>query len=100
GIIEGGLRNSKLKVEPFLEDEMHIVVSANHRLAKDNKTELRGSDLANETWIVRENGSGTREATEHVFQLFGLTPKIMEFGSNQLIKESVEAGLGVSLLSK
>ncbi|MBS4219709.1 LysR family transcriptional regulator [Bacillus sp. FJAT-49711] len=99
GIIEGGLRNSKLKLEPFLEDEMYVVVSSNHRLATIKK-EIVCSELANETWIVRENGSGTREATEHVFQLFGISPTVMKFGSNQLIKESVEAGLGVSLLSQ
>ena len=59
------------------------------------------SDLQGETWIVREIGSGTREATEGMFAKFQITPKnTMEFGSTQIIKESVEAGLGVSLLSQ
>ncbi|MBS4196963.1 LysR family transcriptional regulator [Lederbergia citri] len=100
GIIEGGLRNSKIRVEPFLKDEMYVVVSSLHRLAAKGKKEIDGSELNDEIWIVRENGSGTREATEEVFQLLGITPGILEFGSNQLIKESVEAGLGVSLLSQ
>ncbi|MCR2821627.1 LysR family transcriptional regulator [Lederbergia panacisoli] len=100
GIIEGGLKNSKLNIESFSEDEMYVFVASNHRLANKN-AEIKVSELEDETWIVRENGSGTREATEQVFRIFDLAPKKrMEFGSNQLIKESVEAGLGVSLLSQ
>jgi len=99
GIIEGGLKNTKLNIEPFSKDKMYVFVSSNHRLASRDE-EIQVSELEDETWIVRENGSGTREATDDVFHIFHLAPqKIMEFGSNQLIKESVEAGLGVSLLS-
>lgn len=51
-------------------------------------------------WIVRENGSGTREVTEKMFRMCNINPKKkLEFGSTQIIKESVEAGLGISLLS-
>ncbi|GAA3318432.1 hypothetical protein GCM10020331_021200 [Ectobacillus funiculus] len=58
-------------------------------------------DLQDETWIVREIGSGTREAAEKLFDASQIRPEhMMEFGSNQVIKESVEAGLGITLLSK
>ena len=52
-------------------------------------------------WILREKGSGTRQAADKLFEMYSMSPKnIMEFGSNQIIKESVEEGLGISLLSK
>lgn len=99
GIVEGEIKNKKLQIEVIAEDFMFIIVSASHPLAK--RKNLKLSDLEKETWIVREKGSGTREAAEGMFAKFQFFPKkIMEFGSTQIIKESVEAGLGISLLSK
>lgn len=98
GIVEGEYQHEKLSIEPFADDEMHIIVSSDHRLAKKEKVTVR--ELEEETWIVREQGSGTREATEKMFARLELSPtNMMEFGSTQIIKESVEAGMGVSLLS-
>ncbi|MFD1178314.1 LysR family transcriptional regulator [Paenibacillus puldeungensis] len=98
GVVEGGMKHDKLRMEPIASDRMSIIVGVGHRLAKDEKTNL--ADLHGETWIVREPGSGTREATDKMFAIHGITPdKTMEFGSTQIIKESVEAGLGISLLS-
>lgn len=99
GIVEGEYTDKNLQIEPFAIDTMSIVASPNSELAK-RKGNLPLSVLENETWICRENGSGTREAAEKMFNKFNFKPKkILEFGSTQLIKESVEAGLGISLLS-
>ncbi|QCR32507.1 LysR family transcriptional regulator [Lysinibacillus sp. SGAir0095] len=99
GIVEGEFSNKNLLIEPFAEDLLYLVTSSTHRLAQKNN-EIDSTELEEETWIVRENGSGTREVTEKMFKLCKMTPqKTLEFGSTQLIKESVEAGLGVSLLS-
>lgn len=99
GIVEGEFKDKNLVIEPFSVDKMYLVASPNHRLAQKN-SEVTISELEEETWIVRESGSGTREATEKVFGLHGMNPKkTLEFGSTQLIKESLEANLGISLLS-
>lgn len=98
GIIEGEFKHDRLVIEPFAEDRMYVVCSPGHRLAKQNKVSI--SELSEETWIIREAGSGTREATERMFWAYNFQPNnLMEFGSTQIIKESVEAGLGISLLS-
>lgn len=98
GIIEGHFKQETLIIEPFDEDKMFVIVSANHRLS--HKTQIQLSDLQEDTWILREVGSGTREAAETMFTTYDFSPKeIMEFGSTQIIKESVEAGVGISLLS-
>ena len=97
GIIEGFYKQEILNAEVVSTDRM-VIVAAPRLLIK--KGEIRISDLEEETWILREEGSGTREAADNLFRMYDFTPKkIMEFGSTQLIKESVEAGLGISLLS-
>ena len=62
---------------------------------------LRWEDLAEEPFISREPGSGTRRAIEEHFARFGwsLRPR-MTIESNEAIKESVAAGLGIAILSR
>ncbi|MDN4606244.1 LysR family transcriptional regulator [Sporosarcina highlanderae] len=99
GIVEGKFNAGKLIVEDFAEDAMVIVSSADHPLARIERS-LEVVDLEQETWIVREHGSGTREAMDKLFKQHGISPtNYMYFSSTQPIKESVEAGLGISLLS-
>jgi Transcriptional regulator len=99
GIVDGEVSHPELAVEPFAEDQMYIVVAANH--PDLNNPHIRLKDLAEETWIVREATSGTRAAIEGMFRQFGFYPKnIMEFGSTQTIKECVTADLGITLLSQ
>lgn len=100
GIIEGEYHDSHLDMEPFADDSMYIIASAKHRLL-EKKEEISPQDLEKETWIIREEGSGTREASDKLLKQLAITPKeVMVFGSTQLIKESVEAGLGITLLSQ
>ncbi|OCA81248.1 LysR family transcriptional regulator [Pseudobacillus wudalianchiensis] len=99
GIIEGEFQHERLVFESFAEDKMYVVAAAHHHLA--GRKSIKLAELKEEMWIVREEGSGTREATEKMFQLLEQPPdQLMEFGSTQIIKESVEAGLGISLLSQ
>src|SRR5699024_6245056 len=89
----------KMHVEEFAEDRMVIVASPEHPLAR--KKEVTYQDLENQNWILREKGSGTREATERLFQQYDLSPSnLIHFGSTQPIKEVVAAGMGISLLSE
>src|SRR5690625_258256 len=100
GIVRRQFSDQELIEEPFAEDMMVVVASPDHHLARQVE-EVKIEDLAKETWIVRESGSGTREVTDKLFSEFKLAPtKFMYFSSTQPIKESVEAGLGISLLSE
>lgn len=88
-----------MTVEPFATDRVVVVASVNDPLARLKQPTI--SDFSKQPWIIREKGSGTREITDRVFETYGIRPNsIMEFGSTQIIKESVEAGLGITLLSK
>lgn len=100
GIIEGqSIHESGVVVEPFAEDTVVLVASSHHPLA--GLGFITAEQIENEHWIVREKGSGTREITDHVFETYNIHPKTMvEYSTTQVIKESVEAGLGVTILSK
>ncbi|MGJ7910798.1 LysR family transcriptional regulator [Neobacillus sp. LXY-1] len=98
GIIEGELKTEKLKITPFAYDHLSIIAAPSHSLF--NKDKISSFDLSQETWLIREEGSGTREMQEKGFQRLNFYPKnVMTFGSTQVIKEAIEAGLGISLLS-
>lgn len=74
-----------------------MIAAADHPLAGKEVT-ING--LADETFFIREVGSGTRILTESLFQDAGFSPRIgMEIGSNETIKQAVIAGLGISFIS-
>lgn len=99
GIVEGGFKDTELIGEKVAEDHMVIVASSKHKLAQ--KGRVCSNELKEEMWIIREQGSGTREATEKMLAQLHFKPrKTLVFSSTQPIKEAVEAGLGISMLSK
>lgn len=99
GIIEGHTSVEGIVVDPFAEDTVAVVASSRHPLTRKKRAEAE--EIARETWIVRESGSGTREITDLVLHTHGIHPQsLIEYGSTQVIKESVEAGLGITILSK
>jgi DNA-binding transcriptional LysR family regulator len=75
-----------------------VVLPSEHALAR--RRGLAPRELAGETFLVREPGSGTRMLMERFFQESHIGPRIgMEIGSNETIKQAVMAGLGVAFLS-
>lgn len=84
--------------EAFLENPLVVLAPAQHALAHKKKISLKR--IAEEPFLLREPGSGTRMATERVFAEQGLKLKMrMELGSNEAIKQAVIGGLGISVLS-
>lgn len=85
--------------EPFMENPMVVIAPLNHPLAGEKHISL--ARLAEEPFLMREAGSGTRKSLERLFSAHGLTPKVrMELGSNEAIKQAIVGGLGVSVLSR
>ncbi len=83
---------------PFAPNPMVVLAPRDHPLVGEKNIPL--SRIAEEPLILREPGSGIRDATLRLFQQHGLQPKVrMELGSNEAIKHAVVGGLGVSVLS-
>jgi len=89
----------EVEMRPLGRHPHVVVAAADHRFARRKSVAV--SELASETFITRERGSGTRMLMEQFFQKNGLAPKIgMEMDSNETIKQAVLAGLGIAFISQ
>lgn len=87
--IGGRPPGSRLRGHPFLDNWLVVV----GREAP--------ADLAATPWLLREEGSGTRMATERLLMDSGLAPaELLTLGSNGAIKQGLAVGLGVTLISR
>jgi len=87
-----------LETHVFMENPLVVIAPPNHPLANNKSLDL--ADLANELFVVREPASGTRIAMQRFFAERGIEFKTgMEMTSNEAIKQSVEAGLGLGIVS-
>ena len=83
----------------LIGDHPHVIIApTDHRLARKSRIAL--SDLASETFLMREPGSGTRGLMEQLFEAAQVRPKLgMAMSSNETIKQAVIAGLGIAFIS-
>lgn len=88
-----------LHTEPFMDDELVVIASADHPLSGSNGISLE--ELSRQPMLVREPGSGTRAAVEKVFADRNLPLyRAMELSRNGAIKQVVHAGLGIAVISR
>lgn len=98
GMIEGPALHPTLDIVPWRPDRLTVFCSPDHPLAR--KGPLDAGSLADQDWIVREAGSGTRAVLDAALQAQGLKPRIaLELTRHEAIKQSVRAGLGIGCLS-
>lgn len=99
GLIEGEANDPDLLIEPWLDDELVVFCAPQHKLAQ--VAQVYNRQLADETWILRERGSGTRALFDRV-----VAPALeqvniqLQLEHTEAIKRVVEAGLGLSCLSR
>jgi DNA-binding transcriptional LysR family regulator len=102
GLVEGDVKRQKIMVDKLLSDELLLIVPTHHPWAK--RKEVSVSELIEEPFILREAGSGTRQTIEKFLTRHGITLQAMKvsmvLGTTQAIKEAVENGLGVSIVSR
>ncbi len=99
GVVGGRLASGDLRMEPWWQDELVLVVSPTHRFAR--LRHVAPSALASELLLSREHGSATRTTYEAVFLAAGLPlPRSHVVGDAEAIKRAVGAGMGISLLSR
>jgi DNA-binding transcriptional LysR family regulator len=97
--VEGPVANRDLQVTHWRTDRLVIIAPADHPLCRQSTVDIE--DLVRFPYVQREPGSGTREIVERAFTARGITPKIaIELGSNQVVKQAVIAGMGISIVSE
>lgn len=96
-LIEGFTHSENILSHSFLKDELVLVCGANHALA--GKSEISIHELASQTFILREKGSGTRELFDSTLFTQGITvTPAWESISTEAIINAVVSGIGVSVL--
>lgn len=102
GVVEAPVTNKNLAVELCRMDQLVAIVPPHHALS--DQQVLPAADLLKHPYICREEGSGTREVILEYLDDAGVNSNdlnvIMELGSPESIKGAVEAGIGMTILSR
>ncbi|MCG5516299.1 MULTISPECIES: LysR family transcriptional regulator [Ectothiorhodospira] len=102
GVVEGPVSNRNLQVEVCQMDQLVVIVPPGHPLA--GKASVTMEEVLPYPFICREEGSGTREVIADYLIELGMGRNALtvslELGSPEAIKGAVEAGMGVSILSR
>lgn len=99
GMVEGEINDPLLEMIPWREDDLEVFAAPGHPLA--GRQTLGRADLLAADWILRENGSGTRQTFNRV--MHDLLPQlnvVLEVQQPEAIIQSVRAGMGISCLSR
>jgi DNA-binding transcriptional LysR family regulator len=99
GLIEGPSHEPDVLAEAWMEDELAILCSPDHPLAREPER-IKLKALRQASWLLREPGSGTREAVEQALRPYLVQLREdVQVGSTEAIKHAVAAGLGLTCLS-
>jgi DNA-binding transcriptional LysR family regulator len=102
GFVEGELETPGVVEHPLREDELVLIAPAGHRFEAFDEVPL--DDLVREPFVLREEGSGTRQVAEAHLRRAGVDPAalrvVAELSGIDAIKATVAAGLGVSIVSQ
>jgi DNA-binding transcriptional LysR family regulator len=102
GIVEGRTARSNTKTEKVISDQLTLIVHPKHPLTK--KRGVSVLELTREPFILREQGSGTRQHIENFLNQHGINIGDLHvaliMGSTESIKAAVEAGTGIAILSR
>ena len=100
-LLEGAAQRTDVHVEPFMEDHMVLVVPSSHEWAGQT---ISVEELKTQPLLVREFGSGSRRTVEHALEGAGIKTKDlfirMQLDSTEGLLNAVEAGLGITFVSR
>lgn len=99
GFAGGFVEAAGLQVQPFVNDELVLIAPVGHRLV--GRADVPAGELAGETFVTRETGSGTCRAMEAMLEALGVKPqRALEMNGCEAVKRAVAAGLGLSFVSR
>jgi DNA-binding transcriptional LysR family regulator len=102
GLVEASIHHPDVHTEAVLSDELKLIVPTGHPLLELETISIE--QALEHPFVLREQGSGTRQVMEEELVNKKIDPKsmkiVMEMGSTGAVKSAVEAGLGISVLSQ
>jgi LysR family transcriptional regulator, transcriptional activator of the cysJI operon len=103
GVVESPVSNKNLIVEVCHIDQLVVVAAPDHELVKRGG-KVSAQDILRYPFVSREEGSGTRDVIMHYLMEAGISAADMNFslelGSPEAIKGAVEAGMGITIISR
>jgi LysR family transcriptional regulator, transcriptional activator of the cysJI operon len=98
-LIEGNVKSPHILTIPVMDDELVVIMHPGNPLLRIKN--IKAKDLLEQQFILREEGSGTRELFENVMRRKSITYSIAgEMNNAEAIKLAVAAGLGISVISR
>ena len=98
GVLSEGMAGPEFFVQPFVEDELVLVAASGHPLTGHKAS---GDQLASETLLLREEGSGSRGAVEAYLERTELrVGRRLTLGCSEGIKRAAASGMGLAFLSQ
>jgi DNA-binding transcriptional LysR family regulator len=102
GMVGARFEESRVHYEPFAQDELLLAVAGSHPWA--GRGTIRPAELADQPFVMRERGSGTRKVTEeclaaHAVDL-GSLRVVLEVTSNEAVRQALKAGAGIAIVSR
>lgn len=95
--VEGVVDDSRIEATTWQREPLRLVVASASTLGGQRRP--TSMQLARQTWLMRETGSGTRQVTQDFLAARGIAPRhTIEMGSNEAIAQAVAEGAGISLL--
>lgn len=94
-LVEGAVTDPRIEVRPWRDEEMIVIAP------REAGGRADGDTPAQRTWILRERGSGSREATERLLEKAGIhAPPTIEVFSNEAVVQSVASGIGLGVVPR
>jgi len=101
GVVGAKIKHKNIEQKDFVEDEMYLIVPIEHKWSK--KKSIRPESLLDESFIIRERGSGTLKSILNSLEDTTLTRDsfkiVAEMGSTTAVIQAIKSGIGISILS-
>jgi len=102
GMVGARFEEGRVHYEPFTQDELVLAVPAGHPWA--GRGTVRLSELAGQSFIMRERGSGTRKVMERALGDHDVDPGslrvVLEVTGNEAVRQALRAGAGIAVISR
>jgi len=96
-LVEGPVEDERLEVRPWRREALVVIAAKDSHLA--GRKQIRAAELADELWLLREPGSGSRDVVESELSRLGIAPqRTLEAGSNEIIVQMAVANLGIAIV--
>lgn len=103
GFVGSMIESDKLSYHHFMDDKLVLITPNNKKYSSIDSDTIDFKAISDESFVLREAGSGTRQEFEKAFKKAGFNPKSLKaatiMNSTEAVKQAVSLGMGISIVS-